>query len=169
MSVLESLEDLGDPHDVYQRKLKKGLHITEISYLSYSCALALDQSLDRLTPGSSPSEIVHSPDKVLGDKSLIHLNGPPATIFSPALAGLQRNPENLEEVKVSRNDDDCAAKYLRCAIDFYKDEVQRQKAIMDLINKAIGQNGEWGYVLLLGQMVSNPTVVGGTTCFSSRF
>ncbi len=150
MSVLQSLEDLGDPHDVYQRKLKKGLHITEISYLSYSCALALDQSLDRLTPGSSPSEIVHSPDKVaslLGDKSLIHLNGPPATIFSPALAGLQRNLENLEEIKVSWNDVDCAAKYLRCAIDFYKDEAQRQKAIMDLINEAIGQNGEWGYAL----------------------
>ena len=38
MSVLESIEDLGDPHDVYQRKLKKGVHSTEISYLSYSCA-----------------------------------------------------------------------------------------------------------------------------------
>jgi hypothetical protein len=126
------------------------VHSTEISYLSYSCALALDQSLDRLTPRSSPSEIVHSPDKVaslLGDKSPIHLNGPPAAIFNPALAGLQRNLENLEEVKVSRNDVDCAAKYLRCAVDFYKDEAQRQKAIMDLINEAIGQNGEWGYAL----------------------
>jgi hypothetical protein len=59
MSVPESLEDLGDPHDVYQRKLKKGVHSTEISYLSYSCALALDQSLDRFIPRSSPSEIVH--------------------------------------------------------------------------------------------------------------
>jgi len=60
---------------------------------------------------------------------------------------LQRNLENLEEVKVSRNDVDCAAKYLRCAIDFYEDGAQCQKAIMDLINKAIGQNGEWGYAL----------------------
>ena len=60
---------------------------------------------------------------------------------------MQRNLDNLEEVKVSRNDVDCAAKYLRCAVDFYKDEVQRQKAITYLINEAIGQNGEWGYAL----------------------
>ena len=60
---------------------------------------------------------------------------------------MQRNLENLEEVKVSRTDVDCAAKYLRCVVDFYKDEAQRQKAIMGLINEAIGNNGEWGYVL----------------------
>jgi hypothetical protein len=103
-----------------------------------------------LTPKSSPSEIVHSPDKVanlLGDKSPIHLNGPPAAIFNSVLAGLQRNLENLEDVKVSRNDVDYAAKYLRRAIDFYRDEAQHQKAIMDLINEAIGQNGEWGCAL----------------------
>jgi hypothetical protein len=56
MTVLELLEHLGDPQDVYKKKLKKGMHSTEIFYLSYSCTLALDQSLDRLTPGSSPSE-----------------------------------------------------------------------------------------------------------------
>jgi hypothetical protein len=60
------------------------------THLSYSCAiLALDQSLDRLTPNLSSSEIVHSPGKVaelLGDdKSLIHLSGAPAALFNPAV------------------------------------------------------------------------------------
>ena len=99
MSVLELLEDLDDPHDVSQRKVKEGVHRTEISYLSYACALALDQSLDRLNFKSSPSEIVHSADKVaslLDDKSPIRLNEPPAAIFNPALAGLQRHLENLK-------------------------------------------------------------------------
>ena len=62
------------------------------------------------------------------------MNGPPAAIFNPALATLQRN---LEEVKVSRSD----VKYLRSAVKFYKDEVQRQKAIMELIDEAIGECG----------------------------
>ena len=119
--------------------------------LSYSCALALDQSLDRLTPKSSPSEIVHSPEKVAGllgsDASPIHLNGAPAAMFNPALAALQRNLENLEKILVSRSDVDCAAKYLRSAVDFYKDEAQRQKAIMKLIDEAIGRKGEWGFAL----------------------
>jgi hypothetical protein len=121
------------------------------TYLSYSCSLALDQSLDRLTPKSSPSEIVDSPDKVAGllgsDKSPIHLNGAPVAMFNPALATLQRNLENLEKIKVSRSDIDCAAKYLRSAVDFYKEEAQRQKAIMKLIDEAIGRKGEWGFAL----------------------
>jgi hypothetical protein len=65
----------------------------------------------------------------------------------PALATLQRNLENLEKIKVSRSDIDCAAKYLRSAVDFYKDEAQRQKAIMKLIDEAIGRKGEWGFAL----------------------
>ena len=75
------------------------------THLSCSCVVALDQSLDRLNPNLSPSELVHSPDKVAellgGDKTLIHLSGAPAALFNPALARLQRNLENLEQVAVS--------------------------------------------------------------------
>jgi len=74
------------------------------THLSCSCAVALDQSLDRLNPNSSPSDIVHFPDKVAelldDDKSLIRLSGAPAALFNPALAILQKKLENLEQVGI---------------------------------------------------------------------
>ena len=82
-------------------------------------------------PFNYKSEIGHSPDKVAGllgsIKSPIHLNGAPRL--------------------VSRSDVDCAAKYLRSAVDFYKDDAQRQKATMKPIDEAIGRKGEWGFTL----------------------
>ncbi len=83
---------------------------------------------------------------LLDDKSSIHLNGPLAAIFNTVLATLQRNLENLEGIRVTRSEVDCTAKYLRSAVNFYKDEAQRQKAIMELINEAIG-TGEWKLTL----------------------
>ena len=119
---------------------------------SLSCAVALDQSLDRLTPNLSPSEIVHSPDKVAdlfdNDKSLIHLSGAPAALFNPALAILQRNLENLKDVEISPSDVGHASQYLRYATKFYRDEAQRQSAIMELIEEATGKKGEWGSTLV---------------------
>ena len=122
------------------------------THLSCSCAVALDQSLDRLNPNSSPSDIVHFPDKVAelldDDKSLIRLSGAPAALFNPALAILQKNLENLEQVGISPSDVDHANQYIRYATKFYKDEAQCQKAIMELIEEAIGEKGEWGSTLV---------------------
>ena len=102
----------------------------------------------------SPSEIVHSADKQAsllgGDEPPIHLGrpgGPPAALFNQALARLQWNLEHLQEVEVSRLDVERAAKYLQCAVRFFKDEAQRQTEITGLINEAIGENGEWGRAL----------------------
>jgi hypothetical protein len=83
-----------------------------------------------------------------GDKTLIHLSGAPAALFNPALAILQRNLENLEQVEISPSDVDHASQYLRFATKFYKDEAQCQRAIMELIEEAIGAKGEWGSTLV---------------------
>ena len=150
------VEAQGDPRDVYNRKVKKGAQCANIThtYLSHSSVLGLDQHLNRLKPPFSPSDIVHSPDKVAnllgGDEPPIHLGRPggaPAAIFNPALAILQRKLEHLEQVEISRLDVERATKYLQCAVTFYKDEAQRQKAITGLVDEAIGEKGEWGRVL----------------------
>ena len=120
-----------------------------------TCAVAVDRSLDCITPNVAPSEVVRSPDKVadlLGDdKSLIHLSGAPAALFNPALATLQRNLENLEQVEISPSDIGHAAQYLRCAIKFYKDDAQRQDAIMELIEEGTGKWRMGSYSCLGGQ------------------
>jgi hypothetical protein len=36
-----------------------------------------------------------------------------------------------------------ATKYLGCAIEFYKDEKERQSRIASLLDQAIGELGEW--------------------------
>jgi hypothetical protein len=82
------------------------------------------------------------------DKSLIRLSGAPAALFNPALAILQRNLENLEQVGISTSDVGHASQYVRYATKFYKDEAQRQNAIMELIEEAIGKKGEWGSTLV---------------------
>lgn len=125
-----------------------------LTYLSYSCALDLEQHVKQLTPKFSPSELVHSADKLAsvlgGEEHLIHMGrpgGPPAALFNPALATLQRNLEDLESVEVSRLEVERAARYLQCTVRFYKDEAHRQNEIKDSINQAIGEDGAWGRVL----------------------
>jgi len=61
---------------------------------------------------------------------------------------LQRNLENLEQVEISPSDVGHVGQYLRCAINFYKDEAQRQNAIMELIEEGTGKKGEWGSTLV---------------------
>ena len=141
------------PESSIRRRSRK-VRIVLISYLSHTCALVLNQRLNRLMPRFSPPEIVHSPDKLAsllgGDEPPIHLGRPggaPAALFNHALAILQRSLEHLEEVEVSRLDVERAAKYLQCVVKFYKDEAQYQMAITELINEAIGENGEWGRTL----------------------
>lgn len=68
-------------------------------------------------------------------------------IFNPALAILQQRLDLLEQVQVSRLEVQRAANYLRYAVKFYKDESRRQEKIKELINEAIGENGEWGLTL----------------------
>ena len=153
MSVLELVEGLGDPDDAYKRKVKKGAHGVDISYvltLPILTLLALDDRLKHFPPAPSPSDLVHSSHKLeslLGcEMPSIHLGRPggvPVAIFNPALASLQRCLDNLQEVQVTRSDVECAAKYLRCAVAFYEDETQRQNAIKELVNEAIGEKGEW--------------------------
>ncbi|KAF8340881.1 hypothetical protein F5887DRAFT_1225861 [Amanita rubescens] len=123
--VLELIEGLGDPDNVYKRKVKK----------------ALDERLNRLPPTPSPSDIDHSSHRLAdllgGDHPSIHLGR----------TCLQQRLGHLEELPVSRSDVERAAKYLRCAITFYEDEARHQDAIRGLVDEAIGQNGEWGLAL----------------------
>ncbi|KAF8623060.1 hypothetical protein AX15_006528 [Amanita polypyramis BW_CC] len=136
--VLELVEGLGDPDDVYKRGVKK----------------ALDEYLNRLPPAPSPSDIVRSSHKLAdllgGNHPPIYLGRPggaPAVIFNPALAILKQRLDHLEELSVSRSEVERAAKYLRCAVTFYEDEARRQDAIQGLLDEAIGQKGEWGLAL----------------------
>ena len=85
-----------------------------------------------------------------GDEAPIHLGwsgGAPAVIFNPALAILQQRLDHLEQVQVSRQEVQRAANYLQCAVKFYKDKSRRQEKIKELVNEAIGENGEWGLTL----------------------
>jgi hypothetical protein len=102
------------------------------------------------SPTPSPSDIVLSSHKqaelVGGNKPSIHLGRPggvPAAIFNPALAMLRHRLDHLEQVHVSRGDVECAARYLRCAVEFYDNEDLCQRAIKDLVDGAIGETGEW--------------------------
>lgn len=116
--------------------------------------LALDKHLDSLPPIPSPLEVVHSSHKVTdlfgGPQPSIHLGRPggaPATIFNPALATLQQHLDHLDQVQVTRSEVQRAAEYLRRAVQFYDDEAQRQKAVEELLDGAIGDKGEWEVVL----------------------
>ncbi|KAF8962089.1 hypothetical protein BDZ97DRAFT_1156495 [Flammula alnicola] len=138
--VFELVKDLDDPEGPYRRKVKK----------------ALDERLNRLLLIPSPLDIVHSPEKLAdllgGDEPLIHLGRPggaPAALFNPALAILQQNLEHLEQVQVCRADVVRAAEYVRCAVAFYDDddEGRRQRAIKELIDRAIGEKGEWRFAV----------------------
>ncbi|CAA7263657.1 unnamed protein product [Cyclocybe aegerita] len=136
--VLELRDGLGDPYDRYKRKIKK----------------ALDKCLNDLPPGYSPSEIVKSPKiqaQLLGGKEhLIHLGRPggaPATIFNPALAGLQKRLDDLEKVEVTRQEIERAADYIQETVKFHDDEAQLQRVIQDILDQAIGGNGDWGRTL----------------------
>ena len=83
MSVLELVEGLGDPDDAYQRKVKKGAHGVNISYvldLLILTLLALDDRLKHFPPAPSPSDLVHSSHKLAellgGEMPSIHLGRP---------------------------------------------------------------------------------------------
>ena len=118
-------------------------------------AVALNERLNKLSPVPSPSEIIGSFERLAElfgrDDTDIHLGrsgGPPATIFNPVLAMLQQRLDHLERVEVSRVEvTEHAAKYLGYAIEFYKDEKERQSRITSLLDKSIGEPGEWGSTL----------------------
>jgi len=151
------VKGLGDPDDAYKRKVKKGAHGVDISYvlaLLILTLLALDDRLKRFPPAPSPSDLVHSSHKLVdllgGEMPSIHLGRPggvPVAIFNPALASLQWRLDNLEEVQVTHSEVERAAKYLRCAVAFYENEAHRQNTIKELVDEAIGEKGEWGYTL----------------------
>ena len=159
MSVLELVEGLGDPDDAYKRKVKKGAHRVDISYvlaLFIPMLIALDDRPKRFPPAPSPSDLVHSSHKLAdllgGEMPSIHLGRPggiPVAIFNPAVASSQRCLclDNFEKVQVSRSEVERAAKYLRCAVAFYENEAHRQNAIKELVDESIGEKGEWGYNL----------------------
>jgi len=127
-----------------------------LTFLIHPYALALDQRLNDLNPNISPSVIVHFPDKVaglLGCKEppiqLGRTGGPPVAIFNPALATLEKNLENLEQLEVFRPDAGCATEYLKCAVAFYDvwHEDLRQKSITELISRGIGKEAVWRFSL----------------------
>lgn len=77
-----------------------------LAFLIY--AIALNERLNKLSPGPSPSDIVSSPDKLAdvfgGETHDIYLDrrgGAPAMIFNPVLATLQQRLDHLEQVEVS--------------------------------------------------------------------
>lgn len=114
-------------------------------------ALALNEGLDSLSSLPSPSEAIKNSEKlaqVFGGKGpLIHIGRPggaPAVNFNPVLAALQQNLGNLDQVEVSEDEASIAASYIRCAVKFHDNEKDRQDAIKDLVDGAIGGTGEWG-------------------------
>ncbi|PPQ82774.1 hypothetical protein CVT25_009269 [Psilocybe cyanescens] len=137
MSVLEIIKGLDDPYNVYNSHIRKALH----------------KSLDRLSLSSLPSDVISSSHKlaeVLDPKSSdypkIHLGRPggaPAVIFNPALAILQQDLDDPQQVLVDRADVERAFKYIQCAVRFYKDEASRQNEIKMLVDNMIGEAGNW--------------------------
>jgi hypothetical protein len=114
-------------------------------------ALALNEGLDSLSSLPSPSEAIKNSEKLAqvfgGKQPLIHIGRPggaPAVIFNPVLAALQQNLGNLDQVEVSEDEASLAASYIRCAVKFHDNEKDRQDAIKDLVDGAIGGTGEWG-------------------------
>ena len=99
----------------------------------------------------SPSEIVNSTknvNRIFGDPNCqIHINEVPAVIFNRSLAALQQRLENLDEIKVSRQDVALAAEYLLAANAYYVDENARELAIKKIIDKTMGGAVEWKKVV----------------------
>ena len=118
---------------------------------SFLCLrLDLGERLDALRPSSSPSDIIVHPPKIRelleGIRAHIHLGRPgaaPAAIFNPALVTLQQRLDNLDQVQVDRKDVKYATDHLKQAVKFY-DEPIRAEAIKEMVNVAIGQDGDWG-------------------------
>jgi len=91
VSVLELVEGLGEPDHVYKRKVKKGAHCVDVSYVLTLLIImppALDDHLKCLPPASSPLDLVHSSHKLAdllgGEMPSIHLGRPggaPVAIF----------------------------------------------------------------------------------------
>ncbi|KDR71453.1 hypothetical protein GALMADRAFT_253758 [Galerina marginata CBS 339.88] len=133
--VLEMVDGLGDPYDVYKRWVKK----------------ALNECLNNRLSLPSPSDLVKDPRRLKmvfgGEEPDIHVGRPggaPAVIFSPVLAALQQSFDDLEKVDVSEGEAFLAANYIRCATKFYDREDLRQEAIKELVNAALGGADEWG-------------------------
>jgi hypothetical protein len=60
---------------------------------------------------------------------------------------LQKRLDHIEELPVSRSEVERAARYLQCAVAFYDTGSHRQSAIQEILNDAIGENGEWALIL----------------------
>ncbi|KAF9484913.1 hypothetical protein BDN70DRAFT_917313 [Pholiota conissans] len=136
--VSEMIDGLGDPVLLQQKKLRKDL----------------GKRMDNLRLDYSPSDIIVSAAKMRavleGDHTGFHIgrpSGAPPAIFSPALAALQKRLENLDDIEVSCLEVSKAAKYSADAIKFYSDDAERQAAVSESLDEAIGQKGNWGMVL----------------------
>ena len=105
---------------------------------SFIYALALNEHLNYLSPGPSPSDVIKSPQRlkeVFGkDKCQNYIDQVPAMIFNPALVVLQQRLENLEQVEVTRPDVERVANYLCCAVDYYDNETASERAIKRIID-----------------------------------
>ena len=112
--------------------------------------LELSERIDSLCPTFSPSDTIASIPKIRefieGVKAHVYLGRPggaPASIFNPALAGLQRRLDHLDQIQVTRHDVKHATDYLNLAIKIYDDEAARESAVKESINTAVGQDGSW--------------------------
>ncbi|TFK19282.1 hypothetical protein FA15DRAFT_648623 [Coprinopsis marcescibilis] len=127
--IVETLDTLGDPDAVYNRKVKKAL----LNYLSPPHS------------GPSPSEVVRSAEKVatfLQSRSVC-MDRVPVAMFSPPLAKLQRNLDNLETLVPSCSDINHAAAFLGGAVQLCTTKQERQQNTEPHVDKLLGENGEW--------------------------
>ncbi|PPR07054.1 hypothetical protein CVT26_005255 [Gymnopilus dilepis] len=133
--VLEMVDGLGDPYDVYNRKVNK----------------ALNRNFDSLSSLPSPSEAVMDAQRLAevfgGAEPRIHVGRPggaPAVIFNPVLAALQQTLNDLGQVEIFENDVSLAASFILACVEFYDSDEQRQDALRDLLDSAMRMPGYWG-------------------------
>ena len=156
LSVLELTEGLGDADYQYKRGIKKSVYWADISYIHVFLILTpldLNERLDSLAPGLSPSEIASKPSEIVrvldGQNISIYLGRPggaPTAVFNPTLASLQQRLDNLEQGEVSCTEVHRAAQYIVSATKFFE-ERNRQNDIKELISKAIGGKPLWKQLL----------------------
>ncbi|TFK27544.1 hypothetical protein FA15DRAFT_722891, partial [Coprinopsis marcescibilis] len=118
--IVEVLDTLGDPDVVYNRTIKKVF----LNYFS-------------LHLGPSPSEVVKSAEKVATflQSCPACVDRIPVAMFSPPLANLQRNLDNLETLVPSRPDIKRAAAFLADAVQLYMTEEESQQHTKMLIER----------------------------------
>jgi hypothetical protein len=174
LSVLELVEGLGDPDDAYKRKVKKGAHCVDISYvlaLLILTLLALDDRLKRFPPAPSPSDLVHSSHKLAdllgGEMPSIHLGRPggvPVAILTPPLLLCNGVSTTSKKFKFLVQKSSVLPSTSGVQLRFTRMKPTVRMRSRNWSMKRSERRASGG-MLLVGRIISNLTVVGGTTVF----